>query len=107
MTEARSLASPVAVRACDPYRIWLRYSDGVEGEVDLSSFAGRGVFGAWADPTFFASVHIGHGKEICWGEIIDMCPDALYLRITGIPIQDYMPTLRGIPADAPTLCHTD
>ena len=27
---------PVEVRALEPYRIWLRYDDGVEGEVDLS-----------------------------------------------------------------------
>ncbi|WP_419919209.1 DUF2442 domain-containing protein [Candidatus Poriferisocius sp.] len=100
MADIETLARPVAVRACDPYRIWLRYSDGVEGEVDLSNFAGRGVFKAWDDLSLFASVHIGPGGAICWGDIIDMCPDALYLRITGISIEEYMPTLRGIPADA-------
>ncbi len=26
------------------YRVWLRYGNGVEGEVDLSDLAGRGVF---------------------------------------------------------------
>ena len=35
---------PVEVRALEPYRIWLRYDDGAEGEVDLSYLAGDGVF---------------------------------------------------------------
>ena len=30
------LVQPVAVRASEGYRIWLRYVDGEEGEVDLS-----------------------------------------------------------------------
>ena len=34
---------PVEVRALEPYRIWLRYDDGVEGELDLSDMAGKGV----------------------------------------------------------------
>ena len=34
---------PVEVRALEPYRIWLRYDDGVEGELDLSDTAGDGV----------------------------------------------------------------
>ena len=38
---------PVGVRALSNYKLWLRYSDGAEGEVDLSEFAGRGVFKLW------------------------------------------------------------
>ncbi|HWO92452.1 MAG TPA: DUF2442 domain-containing protein, partial [Methylomirabilota bacterium] len=33
---------PVEVRPLAPYRIWLRYQDGTEGEVDLSHLAGKG-----------------------------------------------------------------
>ena len=36
----------IAVLAVAPragYRVWLRYSDGASGEVDLSDVAGRGV----------------------------------------------------------------
>ena len=40
------------------YRIWLRYSDGAAGEVDLSHLAGRGVFTAWNDPACFETVYI-------------------------------------------------
>lgn len=38
---------PTAVEPRDGYRLWLCYSDGSAGEVDLSHLAGRGVFAAW------------------------------------------------------------
>ncbi|MBI4688680.1 MAG: DUF2442 domain-containing protein, partial [Nitrospirae bacterium] len=33
----------IAVRPLENYRLWLRFSDGVEGIVDLSDFVGKGV----------------------------------------------------------------
>ena len=40
---------PIAVEPRDGYCIWVRYSDGVAGEIDLSDMAGRSVFAAWND----------------------------------------------------------
>ena len=37
---------PTEVESREDYRIWLRYSDGAAGEIDLSHLAGRGVFRA-------------------------------------------------------------
>ena len=40
------MVRPVEARPLMPYRIWLRYQDGTEGEVDLSHLAGKGgLFG--------------------------------------------------------------
>lgn len=74
---------PVEVRAVAPYRIWLRYQDGTEGEVDLSHLAGRGVFAAWEREGVFAEVKIGSHGQIEWPGDLDLCPDALYLNLTG------------------------
>ncbi len=90
---------PVEVRALEPYRIWLRYDDGVEGEVDLSDVAGQGVFAAWEDHLFFAGVHLGPAGSIAWSDRIDMCGDALYLEITGLTPEELFPRLRDA-ADA-------
>lgn len=73
---------PVDVTPLPGHRLRLRYADGVEGEVDLSHLAGKGVFAAWDDPAFFANVSIGSSGEIRWSDEIDLCPDALYLQIT-------------------------
>lgn len=79
------MLQPVEVEAREGYRIWLRYADGVAGEVDLSDIAGRGVFAAWNDRARFESVRISPAREITWGGDAELCPDALYLRRTNSP----------------------
>ena len=91
---------PVAVKALPGYRLWLRYADGVEGEVDLSHLAGCGVFAAWDNYQVFEKVHIGAGGAIAWNDDIDLCPDALYLRLTGKTPEEVFPKLKAAEVDA-------
>jgi hypothetical protein len=82
------------------YRIWLRYSDGATGEVDLSNMVGRGVFEVWLDRAFFESVHVsGHGS-IAWSDDVELCEDALYMALTGKSAEELFPALRKRAADA-------
>ena len=41
--EESAMIRPIAVEARKRFRIWLRYSDGAAGEIDLSHVAGRGA----------------------------------------------------------------
>ncbi len=84
---------PLAVEPRDGFRIWLRYADGAEGEVDLSDLAGKGVFAAWLDRDFFHDVRIADGGEIAWRDDIDLCRHALYLRLTGKTPEQVFPGL--------------
>ena len=84
----------VEVKALDGYRIWLRFADGVEGEVDLSHLAGRGVFKAWSDRKVFETVQVDRSGAIVWNEELELCPDALYLRLTGKAPEDLFPALK-------------
>lgn len=93
------MPKPLEVKPLAQYRIWIRYDDGVAGEVGLSDLAGRGVFAAWADATVFSSVHIGSHGAVEWESEIDLCPDALYLRLTGKSPEDVFPALKSIHAD--------
>lgn len=93
-------ADIIEVKPRSNYRLWLRYSDGVEGEVDLSDLAGRGVFAAWQETGVFESVKIGTAGELIWREEIDLCPDALYLRLTGKQPADVFPLLAGAAKNA-------
>lgn len=90
------MPTPVEVKALERYRIWVKYSDGIEGIVDLSDLAGKGVFTLWDDEQEFRKVYIGPGGEIAWGDRIDLCPDAIYLRLTGKQPEDIFPKLRQL-----------
>lgn len=94
------MVRPIEVGAREGYRIWVRYDDGVEGEVDLSDLAGRGVFGAWRDRAFFESVGIDEAGAIAWGGNIDLCPDAIYLRLTGKAPEEVFPRVNLVSTSA-------
>ncbi len=87
------MPAPIEVKPLENYRLWVKYSDGVEGVVDLSYLVGKGVFARWADYREFQKVHLEPGGEIAWGEEIDLCPDAIYLQITGKKPEDLFPQL--------------
>jgi hypothetical protein len=91
---------PVEVKALSNHRIWLRYDDGIEGEVDLSDLAGHGVFAVWSDPALFDSVHLGSHGAIEWSADLDLCPDAMYLRLTGKSVEQVFPAIRLVSTDA-------
>lgn len=91
---------PIEVKPLPGYRLHVRYSDGVAGEVDLSDLVGRGVFAAWNDPRVFEQVAIGSGGEITWSDQIDLCPDAIYLEITGKRPEEVFQRLSGASANA-------
>lgn len=91
---------PISVRALAGYKLWLQYSDGVEGVVDLSHLVGKGVFSFWNDVAAFQKVHIGDHGEIVWNDEVDLCPDSMYLRITGLKPEELFPNLRAEPVYA-------
>jgi hypothetical protein len=81
------MARIAAAEARPGYRVWLRFADGAEGEVDLSYLVGRGVFERWNDPDEFAKVRVDPETEtVCWPGDIDLDPDVLYAKATGRPI---------------------
>jgi len=88
----------VAIKPLPNFRLWLRYDDSTAGEVDLSDLAGRGVFQAWDDPGAFEKVSIDEHGAIAWGPDLDLCPDSLYLRLTGKSPADVFPGLRAANA---------
>lgn len=84
----------------DGFRLWLKYEDGIEGIVDLSDLAGRGVFEAWSEENVFEAVTISESGAVVWPGEIDLCPDALYTRLTGTQADEIFHSLMRIPADA-------
>lgn len=72
----------IECKARDHYRLWVRFEDGLEGEVNLSPLLGEGVFAAWDSVDFFNSVYI-HKETgtVTWGEDLNLDPNLLYQSI--------------------------
>lgn len=73
----------VEAKARSGYQIWLRFSDGAQGVVDLSDVGGRGVFESLEDRRIFEAVTVTEVGALEWPGGLDLCGDSLYLRLTG------------------------
>ena len=72
----------------------MRYADGAEGVVDLSDLAQTPLFRDWRGDVPFESVKLDKAGFIVWNDRMDLCPDALYLELTGKDPADLFPALR-------------
>ncbi|MDO8518909.1 MAG: DUF2442 domain-containing protein [Deltaproteobacteria bacterium] len=78
------MVKPIKVKPLPSYKIWVKFSDGAEGTADLSHLAGKGVFSSWKKKGEFEKVHIDNESgTVAWNHEIDLCPDTLYMQITG------------------------
>ena len=72
--------------ACKPkpnYHVWIRFDDGLEGEVDLHELVGQGIFAAWESIEFFNQVKIDPKTDtLSWGQEIDLDPYVLREKIS-------------------------
>ena len=82
------------------YTLKLSFDNGISGVADLSALVGKGVFALWNNEAAFRSFQIGSSGELTWGGQVDLCPDALYMKVTGQKPQDIFPALRTEAAHA-------
>ena len=84
----------VGVKALNGFRIWVKLSNGVEGELDLTEYAGKPWFQPWQDRKVFESVRIPpHCGDIRWGDDLEgtemvLCIIWLYTELTGHSWED-------------------
>ncbi len=75
----------VEVKALEPYKIWVRFTDGVQGTLDYSDFAGKGAFKEWDDINFFKGVYIRTSDNVvCWSDDLDFDKENMYMQLTGL-----------------------
>ena len=68
-------------RYAGDYRIWLRFADGVEGEVDLESELWGEMFELLKDKTLFARFQLyPEQSTIYWPNDADLAPEFLYAK---------------------------
>ena len=77
------------------YCLELTFDNGDSGVVDLSALVGRGVFESWQQPGVFEQVAVTDVGAVEWPGEIDLCPDALYLQMSGKSVDELFPPLRN------------
>lgn len=91
MAESRYIAVK-EIRPKTGYRLWLRFNDGESGTVDVSDIvASHPAFSGWEDMQFFKQVSLDEYGTPFWGEELDLSPDLLYCRLTGLSPADIAP----------------
>lgn len=70
------------VRHVSDFRLWLRFSDGTEGEIDLATELWGPIFEPLADPAVFRQVAINPElRTIAWPNGADFAPEFLYEQV--------------------------
>lgn len=73
------IVHPIEFRITGEHRLWLRFEDGAEGEIDFSGRSWNGVFAPLRDPEFFKSVEIDPElRTIVWPNGADIAPETLH-----------------------------
>lgn len=63
------------------HRVWLRFDDGVDGEVDLSAELAGEIFEPLQDPGYFARFTVD--ETLTWPNGADFAPEFLRERVSG------------------------
>ncbi len=79
-------------KAIGGYRIWLRFDDGVEGEVDLAlHLTFEGVFAPLRDESYFAQVQVDPELgTVTWPNGANWDSLVLYCLVTGRSIEELL-----------------
>lgn len=80
------------VRAIGGYRIWLRFDDGTEGDLDLKPELNfEGVFEPLRDEAYFSQVKVDSELgTVVWPNGADWDSLVLYSLVTGRPIEELL-----------------
>lgn len=70
-------------------KIFLKYDDGVEGQVDLTKTIERNVFDDLNDLKEFSKIYFNENTdELCWPCGVRMCTNALYRQVSLLSLMD-------------------
>jgi hypothetical protein len=85
------LKDVIEVNPLTEYRLYLRFEDGVSGEVDIAQLISfTGVFSPLQNRDYFIQVKVNPDiGTICWPNEADIDPDVLYALVTGTPIPEF------------------
>ena len=72
----------VQARHLGGYRVWLRFDDGLEGELDLAGELWGPVFEPLRDPAYFARFSVD--DTLVWPNGADLAPEFLHAKLAAL-----------------------
>jgi hypothetical protein len=76
---SHELAEVIDARHLGGHRVWVKFDDGLEGEIDLSDLLWGEVFEPLKDPAYFANFTVDW--TLTWPNGADVAPESLYARV--------------------------
>ena len=67
----------------DGHRVWVKFSDGTEGQVDLRNELGGPIFESLKDPDYFKQFTL-EGHTLTWPNGADFAPEYIHSLMPGI-----------------------
>ena len=73
----------IEVEVRSDYKVFVRFQDGMQGEVDISKLVPfKGVFAPLQNREYFAQVFVDSDSgTICWQNGADIAPETLYAAV--------------------------
>ncbi len=68
----------IEVKVLEGYRVWLRFDDGIQGEVDFSGKPHTGVYANWDDYDYFRRAQIDRDGQLLWDDQVDFSAESLW-----------------------------
>lgn len=90
----------ITAEPLEHFRVFLRFDNEESGTVDLSDLVGLGVFQAWLEGDVFGKLSISPTGALEWPGEIDLCPDSLYMQMTGKSAKEVFPALQTVLVNA-------
>ena len=76
------MAKPVEVKVVENSRLFVKYSDGISGEISLASLLNDSEHPEFKDPDYLSKVSIDPGSEDpVWPNGISLCKNAIYRQL--------------------------
>lgn len=78
------LVDIIEVKVIKDYVLYIKFEDGVEGEIDVSKIIPfKGIFSKFKDPKYFSTVKLNPDiGTIVWDNGADLSPDFIYSLIS-------------------------
>ncbi len=73
---ANKIYNILTVQPTHEYHVLVKFEDGLEKDIDLKTFIGKGVSASLANPEYFKKVKVDFGTLV-WDNGYELCPVTL------------------------------